>query len=115
MPKELVDALAEGKWLKTQSETWGHLKAKPGTHRGYMVFACGEYGDIISVVSHFEGVSGSPWFFQAHTDFINHQELERGMLYRFVGEYRRSRGDDCGSFHGSVTPIGPDALLRIHI
>lgn len=112
MAKELVDALSEGKWLKVQQGTWGHLKAKPGHHRGYMVFACGEYGDIVSIVSDFDGVSGSPWFFQAHNDFIGDHALERGKLYIFRGEYRRKKGDDCGHFVGDVKALDPASLLN---
>lgn len=112
MSRILTDFLSEGKWKKVQEETWGHLKAKPGHHRGYMVFACGEYGDLVSIASDFEGVSGSPWFFQSHQDFIAEHAPKRGKLYVFVGEYRRLKGDDCGRFVGKVTPVDPASLLN---
>jgi len=112
VPKILIDTLQESKWLRVQKETWGQLKAKPGAHRGYMVFACGEYGDLVSIVSDFENVSGSPWFFQSHQDFIGEHALERGKLYVFTGEYRRKKGDDCGHFVGKVTEVDPKSLLN---
>lgn len=115
MPRELIDNLSEGKWLRVQEETWGHLKAKPGHHRGWMVFTCGEYGDLISVRSDFKSVPASPWFFQSHEDFICENATERGKLYLFVGEYVRRTGDDCGHFVGKVTEINPVCLLNAEL
>lgn len=103
MSRQLIDRLWESKWLKVQGATWGHLKARPGAHRGYMIFTRGEYGDLISIASDFEGVSSSPWFYQAQQDFIGDQTgLEGGKIYIFAGLYIRKRGDDCGRFEGSI-------------
>lgn len=111
--KALLDALEEGKWLRIQRDTWGHLKAKPGSHRGYMIFALGEYGDFVSIASRFDTVPGSPWFHQSHMDFISEHALERGKLYVFVGEYHRGKRDDCGHFTGEVKEIDPEDLLNL--
>ena len=109
--RELLDALALSKKQAVMRETWGHLKPKPGEHRGYMVFACGEYGDLVSIVSSFDGVGGDPWFHQEHMDFIAEHASERGQLYVFVGSYQWDAKAGRGRFEGNVTPVNPELLL----
>ena len=113
MPKELIDQLWEGKWRVVQEVAWGHLRAEPGEHRGYMIFTCGEYGDIVSIISEFEGAGGSPWFYQAQQGFLFEQEVEDGCVYVFVGTYTMNKGDDCGRFVGEVTEMDPKVLIGL--
>ena len=109
--KELIDALWESKWLAAQNETWGHLKAKPGAHKGYMLFTCTEYGITLPIVSDF-GVGGSPWFYQAQHDFVYAQNTEEGEIYLFVGYYTMpATKDSVGYFDGKVERLDLKQLL----
>jgi len=109
----LEDVVGGSKVKRVMRETWGHLRAKPGRHRGILIFACTEYGQPAVIRSDFEGVSGSPWYFQAEQEFVNRHAVDSASVYVFRGDYVRRKGDDCGRFEGDIRKIDPLMLLAI--
>jgi len=113
MTRDLVDFMAASKAKKAIKDTWGHLRAKPGKHTGYIIYTCAEYGELVSIASSFSGVSGSPWFYQAQHDFMANNSPNRGEIYLFTGYYKLGKGEDnVGSFHGDISEIDPLVLLK---
>jgi hypothetical protein len=65
--------------------TWGHLAPEPRKkYRGYMVFACGQYRDIVVISSDYSDMPNSPWLYQAEHDFA-FKKAKRGKVHRFDG------------------------------
>lgn len=114
MSGTLLDAFSQSKASAVREDTWGHLKAKPRHHHeGAMIFALDEYGGrVTSLHSEFSGVGSSPWFYQAHQDFMSEHAAEPGMVYVFRGYYVRTDApDDCGRFVGDVKTCNIQLLL----
>lgn len=86
---------------QVMANTWGHLAPKKGkTYRGRIVYAVGCFGsdhlNPTAIVSEFEGLDESPWFFDALTEFIGEQGGEPGCVYECKGTFRNYE------FKGSV-------------
>lgn len=96
-------APAEAKYkAQVMGATWGHLAPKGGkVYRGSILFAHGEYGDLVPLRATFEGLPDSPWFFQDMTDWICRQETEGGRIYSFHGTYAKAKNGDF-NFDGEV-------------
>jgi len=88
--------------------TWGHLAATEGVkHPGTILFAHGEYGDIVPLRADFPTVNDSPWFFDAMSDYIDRQVMRRknpGTIYRFSGYYVLQKNGK-GRFSGKVKVV----------
>jgi len=68
--------------------TWGHLAPRRNAqHKGSMLFARSEYGDLVILNSAFDGLDDSPWLFQAMMDFVSDNTPEPG-IYKFTGRFR---------------------------
>lgn len=77
-------------------DTWGHLAPDKGRkYLGFVVFACGEFGDIVSLHSDFGTLDSSPWFYDALSDFMAGHALKEntdgGAVFRFDGHFRNYR------------------------
>jgi hypothetical protein len=85
--------------------TWGHLAPEPRKrHKGYLLFAFGEFGDMISIKSDFKGLSDSPWFYDALNDFMDKHSKRRGTVYRFDGDVMMCKNGKF-KFLGKVTEV----------
>lgn len=94
-------------------ETWGHLAPVPQQkYSGTIIFAEGTYGDIVVLRSQFEGLDGSPWYFEDEQDFVGGYILkqsgaEEGPVYKFTGYYQKcknERGRFVGKTHKLILP-----------
>jgi len=99
-------APAEAKYRsQVMHATWGHLAAEQGVrHPGSILFAHGEYGDIVPLRTDFPTVHDSPWFFDGLNDYIGRQVMKRnkpGTIYRFDGWYVLQKNGK-GRFSGKV-------------
>lgn len=69
-------------------DTWGHLAPK---HRKVyaidILFAHGDYGDVVPVRVNKGDLDDSPWFFEGMLEFICSRRTSPGNLYKFVGTY----------------------------
>jgi len=82
--------------IRVMHATWGHLAPKDGDHSGHMIFAEGQYRDIVVIASTWRDavgkeVDGSPWLYQAENDFAYEKTKakQRGEgVYRFDGVMR---------------------------
>ena len=96
-----VFAPAEAKYAAdVRRATWGHLAPKRGkTHRGYVVFAVGCFGNDdlnpTPLECEFKGLDSSPWFYDALTEFLGEfvgtgdgRPCEAGGVYRWEGTFR---------------------------
>lgn len=82
--------------------TWGHLAPKGGkVYRGSMLFAHGEYGDIVPLRAHFIDLPDSPWFFSDMMEWIAKQETTGGKIYSFHGTYAKAKSGEF-NFDGEV-------------
>jgi hypothetical protein len=98
----IVDPYLERKTAKVMRDTWGHLDAEPGKrYRGSILFAEGEYGDLVILRVDFGEAGNGPWFHEAINDWLIEQETESGEMYRFEGYYLLTkRGEH--RFRGNV-------------
>lgn len=72
--------------------TWGHLAPEPArVYVGEILFAHGEYGDIVPLRVNFKDLPDSPWFFEGMNEFIASRPTTPGKVYRFTGTYRQLR------------------------
>lgn len=112
MPRELADALITRRSDAVRHDTWGHLKAGVGHHPGYMIFAEGEYREVVSLRSRFDTAPSSPWFYADQQAFFASLDTESATIYVFNGHYRV---DDAGAgeFVGTVVPLDPARLLSL--
>lgn len=86
-------------------ETWGHLAPKPNTiYPGTLVFAQGDYGNLVPLKTEFKNLPGSPWFFNDMQDFINKKAKTAGHIYKFTGTYRLLKNGK-GRFSGTVQDV----------
>lgn len=75
---------------RVMGATWGHLAPKTQTkYAGTILFAHGEYGDLVPLRTAFEGLPDSPWFFSDMQDWIAQQRTEAGQVYFFRGTYQK--------------------------
>jgi hypothetical protein len=96
MKMTMGDAFAEidAKYrLQMQVETFGHLAPKKNkTYKGRIVYAIGCFGDDrlnpTAIYCEFEGLSSSPWFFDAMQEFLSSNDCKEGYVYEFVGTLR---------------------------
>lgn len=96
-------APAEAKYkAEVMAATWGHLAPKPKKYEGTILFAHGEYGDLVPLRAAFHGLPDSPWFFDDMTDWIFEQKTEEGKIYLFVGSYTKFKNGNC-RFSGKTT------------
>ena len=104
---------AEAKYkARVLAATFGHLAPKPmRTYQGQILFAYGEYGDIVPIKVSFDGLPDSPWFFEDMQDFICKRVKRQGQVYRFVGTYRKGK-DGEGRFCGRVRMVRIEARPR---
>ena len=85
--------------------TWGHLAPEHRkVYHGEILFAFGEYGDIIPIRCNFEGLPDSPWFYDQMTDFIAEKSKDKGTIYRFEGTYMLFKNGKC-RFSGKVNKV----------
>lgn len=106
MPHVLEDALATRKKQEVMEDTWGHLRPKPKkVYRGTILFAHGEYGDIVPLRCHFKGLPSSPWFFEDMMEFISENLGERGSIRIFEGTYATESDDRVGAFTGDIREV----------
>jgi hypothetical protein len=88
----LIDVYAERKAARVEKETWGHLAPEPGrAYPGTILFAEGEWGDLVLLRANFTDLPDSPWFYDALQEWQLDQATKPGGLYRFTGTYRRFR------------------------
>jgi hypothetical protein len=91
---EVRDAYAARKAAEAMDNTWGHLKpGKDRTYEGWILYTVGEYGDIVSIGSHFIGLTSSPWYYEDLHDFLGDNGEARGHIYIFEGTYCRNRAN----------------------
>ena len=88
----IVDAYAERKFQRVMKDTWGHLKATPGRHKGFIVLYWSGYGGDYGVLdSSFEGVEDSPWLYDHMLLYVEYlqdsKKIDQGHVWRFDGEY----------------------------
>lgn len=74
-------------------ETWGHLAPKKNkTYRGRVVYAIGCFGsdrlNPTTLVSEWNGLDSSPWFYEALHDWLGEQENAEGCVYELIGSFR---------------------------
>lgn len=88
-------------------QTWGHLEAEPGTkHPGWILFACGQHGDVCVIESHFPSFGEGPLYFSNRQDYLMDLMDEGGPcrdtgVYLFSGVYRRFKNGN-SRFIGKV-------------
>lgn len=71
---------------KVMHDTWGHLAPEPRKpFIGHILWTYSDWGIITPIRSMFEGLSESPWLFEALTDFISEKSKKQGGIYRFDG------------------------------
>ncbi len=85
-------------------DTWGHLAPKKNkTYKGRIVYAVGCFGsddlNPTPIVCEFDGLDGSPWFFDAINEFIQSQDNNPGCVYEFKGGFRNYH------FTGTVSKV----------
>jgi hypothetical protein len=104
----IADAFAEAEAIyraQVIGETWGHLAPRPQKqYTGYLIFACGVYGDIVALQAEFEDLPDSPWFYEDMQEYISRVVMAtegRGFIYRFDGTYTKSDDGDA-SFDGQT-------------
>lgn len=73
--------------------TWGHLAPRKNrTYGGRVIWALGCFGsdhlNPVPLVCEFDGLSSSPWFYEALIDFLSEHSTEEGTLWRFDGTFR---------------------------
>lgn len=111
MEEAFAPALAKYK-AQVMAETWGHLApTSDRRYDGYMIFACGAYGDIVLLQADFEDLPDSPWFYEDAQDFIA-GKTERGFLYRFVGTYEKFDNGEF-NFDGRIVKCEMTSETRI--
>lgn len=82
---------------RVMADTWGHLAPRPQTaYRGSILFAHGEYGNLVALRTDFPELPDSPWFFHDMMEFIGAAKTEAGCIYEFEGTYTRRKN---GSHH----------------
>lgn len=82
---------------RVMCETWGHLAPVPrNSYRGSIVFAHGEYGDLVPLRTDFPSLPDSPCFFSDLMELISSAKTEPGRIYEFEGTYTRRKN---GSHH----------------
>lgn len=99
----IIDCYGFRKQQQVMEETWGHLRAKPGTeYRGWFIFAHDLEGMTVLLAFAFPSeLEDSPWLHQDTHDFMEviiDRELHgkkscheiRGVLWKFEGVYRVS-------------------------
>ncbi|MFT4064379.1 hypothetical protein [Paraburkholderia sp.] len=87
--------------------TWGHLAPEPRRiYRGEILFAHGEFGDLVVLRSKFRGLPDSPWFYEHLTDFASDKAFKRrpGAVLRFEGTYTMFKNGN-GRFSGKVRDV----------
>lgn len=83
---------------RVMHQTWGHLAPEPGRkYRGDVLFAHGEYGDLVVLRDNFDNLPGSPWF-KSHLD--GHfttlaQSLRAGTVATWRGTYTMLKNGSC--------------------
>jgi hypothetical protein len=111
METNISDAFAQHEAqykTRVMHATWGHLAPEPlKEYPGHMLFAWGQYGDIVIVDSDFGDLPGSPWRYSAEHDFAGKTTKikERGGLYKFTGKLRMCR-------NGVIKFIGKTVRVR---
>lgn len=89
------------------NSTWGHLAPKPRrVYRGEILFAHGEYRDLVVLRSNFKGLPDSPWFYEDLHNFVADKASKRrsGAVLRFVGTYTMFKNGK-GRFSGKVRDV----------
>jgi hypothetical protein len=85
-------------------ETWGHLAPK---HRKVyaldILFAHGDYGDIVPIRVNKGELDDSPWFFDGMLEFLSSRPTSPGKLYKFAGTYTLLNNGN-HRFSGRVRP-----------
>lgn len=85
--------------------TWGHLAPEHRkVYHGEILFAFGEYGDIIPIRCNFKDLPDSPWFYDQMNDFIAEKSKDKGAIYRFEGTYMLFKNGKC-RFSGKVNKV----------
>jgi len=90
---------------RVMEETWGHLAPKKNRiYKGTIIFAYGEYGDMVPLHAEFAGLDDSPWFFDALSDFISDfcLQQEKWGVFRFTGTFRNYK------FKGQIEQVHVD-------
>lgn len=104
MSLESAFAQAEATHLnRVLSSTWGHLHPEPRRkYRGYLVFACGAYRDVVILYADFQDLPDSPWFYEDMQQFVaDKTRKEDPAIFRFDGTYTKLRNGRC-RFSGRV-------------
>ena len=90
---------------EVMAATFGHVAPQPGVkYEGEILFAYGEFGDIVTIKSNFANLSDSPWFFDDLSDFICEKSKTEGTIYRFSGTYTKFKNGKC-RFSGKVVEV----------
>lgn len=93
---------------KVMRDTWGHQDAAPNVrHPGTIVFAAGEYGDLVILHVDLGANAGyGPWFYEHVHHWLCEQPAKNGTVYRWTGWYRHTGPDDeTGEFCGTTTLV----------
>jgi hypothetical protein len=105
----LADAFApaEAEYrAQVEADTWGHLAPKSRkVYKGFILFAYGEYGDLMPIKVNFEDLPDSPWFFDDMLDFLwKFSDKPKGEVYRFDGTYTKLKNGK-GRFVGKTQRV----------
>lgn len=81
----MYDVLAHSKKNVVMNDTWGHMFPEPGSkHEGYLIIACGEYGENIIIQSNFPTLNqhGSPQQFELEHSIFDRIKIESGEVLK---------------------------------
>jgi hypothetical protein len=99
---EPAEAAQQAQVLKA---TFGHLAPSiRKKYKGSILFAQGEYGDLVVIRADFPSLPNSPWLHDHLQDFVAERAQEAGKVYRFDGSYMMFKNGN-PSFKGEVTQV----------
>jgi hypothetical protein len=85
--------------------TFGHLAPEPRkAYPGTILFTHSEYGQLVPIRAHFDGLPDSPWFFEHLNDFVADKATVAGGVYRFKGTYMLCKNGNA-RFVGKVVKL----------
>lgn len=110
----ITDVYADRKKQKIMQDTFGHLAPKKGrSYKGFMIYAHGEYGEIVLLDAKFKGLSDSPWLFDAMQDYIGGHCKDCGV-YKWEG--RCTKIDESSiCFGGEIKRIEFEELAAVFL
>ncbi len=110
---QIVDAYAERKKQDVMQDTFGHLAPKKGqSYKGTMIYAHGEYGDIVLLASDFKKLDSSPWLFDAMQEYLGEHCEEEGV-YKWKGQFTKIH-DGTYCFGGKIERLDFKDIFQVN-